>query len=81
MTNEQRVAWTIVDRRTNRPVTIVSFLSREGAESQITQWQNRHDRGGRKDITREALLNMEPKRVADALPWGSRRDTDKHAEI
>jgi hypothetical protein len=65
--------WTIVDRRTNRPVTIVSFLSREGAESQITQWQNRHDRGGRKDVTRESLLNMEPKLISEALPWGSER--------
>ena len=65
--------WTIVDRRDNRPVTINSYFTREQAEGQITEWQNRHDRGGRPDVTRESLLNMQPRPVSEALPWGSRR--------
>ena len=64
-------SWTIVDRRDNRPVTITSFFTEEQAVWQITDWQDRHERGGRKDITKEMLLNMEPRRTADALPWGS----------
>lgn len=71
------VLWTIIDRRDNRPVTINAYISEQSTIDQITEWQNRHDRGGRPDITREALLNMEPRLVSEALPWGSPRETDK----
>lgn len=53
--------WKIVDRRTGAEMTINSYFTREQAEQQITEWQDRHDRGGRPDITRDMLLNMEPR--------------------
>ena len=63
--------WTVVDRRTNKPVTIATFPSEDWAINQITQWQDRHERGGRRDITRDLLLNMSPRLISEALPWGS----------
>lgn len=59
-----RELWQIVDRRTGRRATVVSFLTRKQAEDQITEWQDRHDRGGRPDVTRDTLLHMTPERVA-----------------
>lgn len=52
--------WEIIDRRTGERVSTAYFLTRASAEAQITAWQDRHDRGGRPDITRDMLLNMTP---------------------
>lgn len=57
------LGWTIVDNRTGRPVTKALFLTRQSAEDHITQWQDRHDRGGRPDISRDLLLHMAPAEV------------------
>lgn len=61
-----RERWTVVDRRTGEPVTMAIFPSQRSAEDHITEWQNRHARGGRPDITRELLVNMEPRLLSDA---------------
>lgn len=60
-------AHEIFDRRSGKGHGPVLYLSRKQAEDQITAWQNRHDRGGRPDITREMLVNMDvrPFRPAD----------------
>lgn len=57
--------YKIVDRRTGERYGYAVYLSRERAEDKITEWQNRHDKGGRPDITRDMLLNMEPRRLDD----------------
>lgn len=54
--------WKIVDSRTGSRVSITSFFTEEQCWRQISQWQDRHDRGGRPDITRELLLHMKPER-------------------
>ncbi|WP_141693406.1 hypothetical protein [Curtobacterium sp. UCD-KPL2560] len=56
--NGTRPRFKIVDRRTGQSVTSVTYLSEQSARDDITDWQNRHDRGGRPDITRDLLLNM-----------------------
>lgn len=58
----KRARFKIIDQRTGESVTSVTYLSHEQARADITAWQDRHDRGGRPDITREMLLNM---RVAE----------------
>lgn len=50
--------WKIIDQRTGSRVSQASFLTEESAWHHITSWQDRHDRGGRSDITRELLLNL-----------------------
>lgn len=55
--------WQIVDRRTGKRVTQGAYLSEKAAGRQIDAWQDRHQRGGRPDVTREDLLAMEPR------PW------------
>lgn len=70
--SHESASWTIVDRRDNRPVTIVSFFSRESAQDQIEEWRERHARGGRPDVSLDRLDNMEPKLVSEAIPWGAR---------
>ena len=55
------VRWEIVDRRTGAVMGINTYPSPAAAWLQITMWQNRHDRGGRPDITLDMLLNMEPR--------------------
>ncbi|BDZ52837.1 hypothetical protein GCM10025867_50780 (plasmid) [Frondihabitans sucicola] len=52
--------WKIVDSRTGRRATSGSFLSEEQCWVQITQWQDRHDRGGRPDVTFDQLTHMKP---------------------
>lgn len=49
-----------------------SYPTEAWAIEQVTQWQNRHDRGGRPDITRDMLLNMEPRRSHEVRPCCSR---------
>lgn len=51
--------FAIVDRRTGERVTSVAYITREQAEQDITAWQDRHDRGGRPDVTRDMLLHMD----------------------
>jgi hypothetical protein len=53
----------IFDTRTDHRVGPVLYLTRKQAEDQVTAWQNRHDRGGRPDITRDMLLNMDVRSV------------------
>lgn len=55
-----RRGFKIIDQRTGARVTIGTYLTVEQAWAQITEWQDRHDRGGRPDITRDLLLNMVP---------------------
>jgi len=55
--------WKIVDRRTDAEMGMSVYTTRQQAEQQITVWQNRHDRGGRPDITRDMLLNMVPREI------------------
>jgi len=56
----RRQAFKIIDRRNGARMGITTYLTEESAWHQITDWQNRHDRGGRPDITRDLLLNMAP---------------------
>lgn len=58
--------FNIIDADTGKRVTIVSFLNRSQAEQQIAQWQDRHEQGGRPDITREMLLRMRVEQHAAA---------------
>ncbi|WIA95818.1 hypothetical protein [Curtobacterium sp. MCBA15_004] len=58
MTEQRRTGFKIVDGRTGQRVTSVTYFSEQGARDDITSWQNRHDRGGRPDITKDLLLNM-----------------------
>lgn len=53
-------SWKIIDKRTGVRVSSASFLTEESAWHHITQWQDRHDRGGRPDIKRDLLVNMLP---------------------
>lgn len=55
-------SWKIVDSRDGSRVSRASFLSEESAWWHVTQWQDRHDRGGRPDISRDLLLHMKPVR-------------------
>lgn len=57
--------WRIIDRRDGKPVSMGTWLNERSAWDEITDWQNRHDRGGRPDITREMLLNMVPVRLVE----------------
>jgi hypothetical protein len=50
--------YVIVDQRTGERVTSTAYLTHKQAREDITAWQDRHDRGGRPDVTREMLLNM-----------------------
>lgn len=50
--------YKIIDSRTGALSTRSSYLFREDAERDITAWQDRHDRGGRPDITLDKLLHM-----------------------
>lgn len=52
--------WKIIDKRSGSRVSTASFLTAESAWQHISQWQDRHDRGGRPDISRDLLLNLEP---------------------
>lgn len=52
--------WKIVDRRTGVRMGVATYLSFRAAGQQIDRWQDRHERGGRPDITRDMLLNMQP---------------------
>lgn len=61
MTTRER--WTVIDRRTGKEVTAAVFSSRKQAEDHITEWRDRHDRGGRPDITWDKLENLEPKEL------------------
>lgn len=54
----KHTGFKIVDRRTGQRITSVTYFSEQGARDDITAWQNRHDRGGRPDITRDLLINM-----------------------
>lgn len=60
MTNNH--GWKIIDKRNGKRVSMATFFSESSAWEHITVWQNRHDRGGRPDISRELLLNMLPMR-------------------
>jgi hypothetical protein len=51
-------SWMVIDQRTGKRMSAASFLTRESAEWHITEWQDRGERGGRPDISREKLLNM-----------------------
>lgn len=51
-------SWKIIDRRTGSRVSQASFLTEDSAWYHITSWQDRRDRGGRPDISRELLLNL-----------------------
>jgi hypothetical protein len=44
-----REAWRIVDSRTDRPVSICSYNTREQAEREIEFYRDRDARGGRPD--------------------------------
>ena len=50
--------WKIIDKRNGSRVSQATFFTEGSAAGHITSWQNRHDRGGRPDITRDLLLNM-----------------------
>jgi hypothetical protein len=54
----RRTGFKIVDRRTGQRVTSVTYFSEQGARDEITAWQDRHDRGGRPDVTKDLLVNM-----------------------
>lgn len=56
--------WMIIDRRSGKQWGFNIYPSFEVAGKQIDAWQDRHERGGRPEITREMLLNMVPKKVA-----------------
>jgi hypothetical protein len=64
----ERGAYEIYDSRTGERYGPVLYLSRKQAEDQMTAWQDRHDRGGRPDITREMLLNMDVQKVGADKP-------------
>lgn len=57
--------WVIVDRRTGKQVGVSGYPTSESAGQQIDAWQDRHERGGRPDITKELLLNMQPKEITE----------------
>ena len=63
--------WTVMNTRTGRRATIVSYRSRAWAELEVLAWRERQRRGGRPDISFEKVqeLRVVPLRVA---PW---RDT------
>lgn len=42
--------WIVVDRRTGKRVTSVSFFSQEQADKQIEAWIERDKKGKRQDI-------------------------------
>lgn len=48
----------IIDSRTGKRVTIASYPNAESAHRDIADWQKRHDRGGRPDITQELIDHM-----------------------
>lgn len=54
----RRQMFKIVDQRTGQRMGVGSYPKAEWAWQEITEWQNRHDRGGRPDITRDMLVNM-----------------------
>ena len=58
---EPHECWKIVDTRTGRRATIVSYFTREQAQREIEGWFRRHERGGRPDITLEMLQAYEPR--------------------
>lgn len=55
--------WQIVDQRDKTPVGMAVYLTEDQAWRDISSWQDRHDRGGRPDITQDLLLNMKPVKV------------------
>lgn len=46
--------WTIVDSRTNKPVTVATFFDKARAEWAIEEWKKRSITGVRRDV--DAML-------------------------
>ena len=51
MSDEQREVWRIVDSRTDRPVSILSWPTKELADRTIAGWVERDKRGKRPDVS------------------------------
>ena len=65
----RRQAWTWVDSRTRKRVSITSTMTREQAERQLAHWRERHAKGGRPDL-HEAMPYIVVTQVPEHL-WGS----------
>ena len=57
-----RVMWGIYDKRNGQRVGVVTFLSKEGAESQIEEWRERDHKGKRPDVS-HLMPHLEARRV------------------
>jgi hypothetical protein len=55
----------VVDQRTGNPVTEANYFTAEQAQYDIAEWWARFHRGGRQDISRELLLNLQVRREDD----------------
>lgn len=56
--------WGIVDTRTGRRVSVVTFFTREHAEATIQHWRERDAKGGRPDV-HDLMPYLAPSRVGE----------------
>lgn len=52
----------VVDQRNGEPVTDANYFTADQAQYDIDEWWARFHRGGRPDISRDLLLNLQVRR-------------------